>query len=300
MTLTPLVYDIRRFALDDGPGIRSTVFMKGCPLRCVWCQNPESLSPEPQIAFHENLCVTCGQCEEVCPQGAIRLNREPRIRRQTCVACGTCAAGCPAAALELLGQPHAPEELAARLLADRIYYDTSGGGVTFSGGEPTMHMDYVARVAGLLAAEGIHVGLQTSGCFDLAEFEAKLLPVLDVVWFDLKLADSGEHRRFTGLTNRLILSNFRALAASEAIRLVATVPLVPGITATRRNLTRIGSILAEAQCRSFEVRPYHPGGIAKRRMIGGATPRGVPAMPLRWKEQQRFEKILASVGTVSE
>jgi pyruvate formate lyase activating enzyme len=264
----PLVFDIRRFALDDGPGIRTTVFLKGCPLACLWCHNPESIRPEAEIVFHRQLCLGCGECATACPRGALCPEGPDRIDRRLCAACGACAEACPATALRVVGSHFPPSELLRLLLRDRSFFETSGGGVTFSGGEPALHPDYLSQVLTGLKHQGISTAIQTCGLFDYAAFRERILPLVDLIFFDLKLADPGRHRRYTGRDNAVILSNFRRLAAEARHRLRPRVPLVPGITATPENLAQIAAQLKELGFSACELLSCHSGGIAKRRALG--------------------------------
>ncbi|MCF8061164.1 MAG: glycyl-radical enzyme activating protein [Deltaproteobacteria bacterium] len=264
----PLIFDLNTFALEDGPGIRTTVFLKGCPLSCTWCQNPESMASGPEIAFHAGRCMACGACVEACPEAAVDLGYPGRIDRSRCTVCGDCVGACPTTALEMVGRFFPEEELVRRLLANRAFYETSGGGVTFSGGEPTQYAGYVGRVMEGLKAEGIHIAIQTSGMFDLREFEAGLLPWLDLIFFDIKLMDPEEHRRFTGRGNDRILENFTALSRGTGVEIVPRVPLVPGITDSRGNLDRIGRFLKGKRCGACVLLPYNPAGDSKRAALG--------------------------------
>jgi len=264
----PLIFDLNPFALDDGPGIRTTVFMKGCPLSCTWCQNPESMASGPEIAFHAGQCIACGACVEACPEGAADLGFPGRIDRSRCTVCGACVEACPTTALERVGRYYSEEELTEKLLANRAFYETSGGGVTFSGGEPTLYSGYVGRVMEGLKAEGIPIAIQTCGMFDLRDFETRLLPWLDLVFFDIKLMDFEEHQRFTGRENGRILENFTALSQETGVEIVPRVPLVPGITDTPGNLDRIERFLEGKRCAACEFLPYNPAGAAKRTALG--------------------------------
>lgn len=278
---TPLVSHIRHFSLDDGPGIRTTVFMKGCPLSCVWCHNPESIRPEGQLTFDPRACILCGRCREVCDPGAVSLaDPDRRIIPTRCDGCGRCADACPPRAIRFIGRHYRVDELVDRLLDDRVLYDTSGGGITFSGGEPTFHMGYVGEAARNLKDAGVHVALQTCGLFDMDRFRDRLLPFVDTVYFDLKLIDPEAHRRYTGRSNRRILDNFMTLMQAPAPEVVATVPLVPGITATDRNVEEIVTFLIRSRCHRFELRPYHPGGRQKRAALGLPPPPGGPDTPI--------------------
>ncbi|NOZ24735.1 MAG: glycyl-radical enzyme activating protein [Nitrospirae bacterium] len=275
----PLIFNLHHFALDDGPGIRTTVFMKGCPLSCAWCHNPESVSPEPEIAFYGHLCIGCGSCMDVCPEGAVSMRPgRDRITRERCTACGTCSNECPSTALRTVGAYYQVDTLVERLLKERIFYDTSGGGVTFSGGEPAIFMDYVGTVMKRLKAEGIHVAIQTSGMFNLQEFGRKLLPYIDLIFFDLKLIDSDMHRKFTGRGNNLILENFRYLADNSPVPVVPRIPLIPGITATGENLSGLADFLRYSGFTSATLLPYNPGAISKAAALGKALH---PTLPNR-------------------
>ncbi len=270
---SPLIFNLHRFALDDGPGIRTTVFFKGCPLACRWCHNPESLRADREVAFDRDRCIGCGECETVCPEGAIDATSPGRIRRTRCTACGVCAEVCPTLALREVGRHYPVEDLVDLLLADRLLYETSGGGVTLSGGEPTLHMDYVRKVLHGLKGRGIHITLQTCGWFDLADFRRKLLPCLDLVHYDLKLMDPRLHRRFTGRSNRRILQNLASLAATNSVPIVVRTPLVPGITDTASNLEAIQRFVSALGLPEPIRLPYNPAGTAKRIALGRRPPR---------------------------
>jgi pyruvate formate lyase activating enzyme len=275
------------------------VFLKGCPLACRWCHNPEALDARPEVAFHPRLCVADGACARACPSGAIDGAVPGRVDRARCRRCGRCAEACPSTALRLVGEPVSPEQLVARLLRDRAFYDTSGGGVTFSGGEPTLHLSYVASVARALRRERVHVLVQTCGEFELEPFRAELLPWVDLLHFDLKLADPAAHRRETGRDNARILRNFRALAAEVPSRLVARVPLVPGITATPENLSALGALVRAAGCR-HALLPWNPGAGAKRALLGAPPDPGLPSRLMRPEEERAATRWFAGVPAASE
>lgn len=273
---TPLVFDIRRFSLDDGPGIRTTVFLKGCSLACIWCHNPESMSADAEIIHNPSVCIQCGECFAVCPEGAVLIPPPSGIDRTLCTGCGKCVEVCPSTALRITGGYYPPDSLVMELLKDKGYFETSGGGVTFSGGEPCLYSEYLNEVMRLLKAHGIPVAIQTAGLFDLAEFREKILPHLDLIYFDLKLFDSWRHREYTGTGNGKIWDNFIALAGEKAVELIPRVPLVPGITADRNNLSGLAGLIRDAGCRQYELLPYHPGGIAKWRALGKPVPHCLP------------------------
>ncbi len=292
--MEPLVVLLRRFALDDGPGIRTTVFLKGCPLSCRWCHNPEAIRAGPELTFDPRACIRDGACVRACSSGAVSLAWPDRIDRRRCDLCGACARECPTCAIRVVGERVPVEALVERLLRDRAFYAASGGGVTFSGGEPTLHLAYVAAAARALKREHVHVAVQTCGEFSLDAFRRELLPWVDLVFFDLKLADPAAHRHFTGCDNARILRNFRALAAEAPARLVARIPLVPGITATPENITALGGLIREAGCSAFTLLPWNPGAIAKRALLGERTDPALPARPIGREEEQAAAWWLAA------
>ena len=291
----PLVFDIRHFALDDGPGIRTTVFLKGCPLSCIWCHNPESLSPEEEIAFYPALCINCGDCEKVCTENAAQMNHPGRIIREKCLACRVCAEKCPSTALKIVGKYYPVNELVEELMKDRIFYETSHGGITFSGGEPALHMDYLGEVMRQLKAYNIHIAIQTSGEFDIKEFREKLLPSINLIFYDIKLFDSQKHREYTGVENEKILDNFASLSDDGIVSIIPRTPLIPGITATEENLRQIADFIRSVGCASYELLPYNPGGIAKMQAMGKSTPQWPPIAMMRAEEEERWKSLIEGI-----
>lgn len=264
-----LVYDIQRFSVHDGPGIRTTVFFKGCPLRCRWCQNPESLRPRVELAFLADRCAGSGECLASCPRGALASGPE-RILRDRCDGCGQCVAACAFGALRLVGQAWTPGELADEVARDLPFFRASGGGVTLSGGEPTLQMGFICDLTRELRARGIGVGLQTCGVFAWDDF-ARLLPSLDFVFFDLKQADPEDHRRDTGADNRAIRANARKLSASGA-KVTFRMPVVPGWNDSVENLTATAAFLTELHAPRLHLLAYHAMGEAKLSRVGSPIP----------------------------
>lgn len=248
--LTARILHLQRFSTEDGPGIRTTVFFKGCPLRCAWCHNPESLIPDSQIQWLETRCIGCNTCIQTCPQGNLSRAADGslHIERGRCLACGRCVEACPANALEMLGRTITLDELLAEVLKDRSFYETSGGGVTASGGEPGLQPDFVAEFFRHLKSETISTAFDTCGLIAPTAFE-KILPYTDWLLFDLKEIDAEKHRRFTAQSNERILQNLLKIAEWMAdlphIHLWIRTPLIPGATARPDNLQGIGAFLAK-------------------------------------------------------
>ncbi|MBE0698206.1 MAG: glycyl-radical enzyme activating protein [Anaerolineaceae bacterium] len=249
MTSTGAILHIQRLSTEDGPGIRSTVFFKGCPLRCTWCHNPESISPQVEVQWMENKCIACRTCLKVCPNHALTWTDRGVARdRSLCRVCGACADRCPANAHELLGQKIEVGPLVKELVKDQSFFETSGGGVTLSGGEPTLQPLFALKLLRELRSRGISTALDTCGLC-AAETLACLAAESDLILYDLKLLDEQEHHHFTGASNQRILSNLRWLGQylldHPQKKLWIRTPLIPGATCNGVNIQAIGTWLAE-------------------------------------------------------
>jgi pyruvate formate lyase activating enzyme len=258
----PLVFDIGRGSFVDGPGMRTIVFFKGCPLRCVWCHNPESWDSREQMLFDEKKCMACGRCEKGCNFGARKS----------------------------IGAFYPVEKLVLAILKDKEFYRVSNGGVTFSGGEPLLHIDYLYKVASRLKEQHIHIAVETSGYFDWNALERKLLPCIDLFLFDLKIMDPLRHKKYTGQSNEVILSNFKMLHQRSA-NIMPRVPLIPGFTDDEENLKRVAQFLKEQGIRDCVFLPYNPGGIERYRQLGLKVPENISHSPLTLAEEKRLIEI---------
>lgn len=271
----PLILDIKGNALDDGPGIRSVVFFKGCPLSCVWCHNPESRRRTAELSFDAAVCIRedgCDRCVGVCPTGAVNVLDPALIDRTACTVCFACVDICPSGALRTMGTAWTVDEVLTHVLRDKPFYDASGGGVTFSGGEATLYPEFLGELAAYCRSEGIHTLLQTSGHFHWDVFQRAVLPHLDTIYYDLKLFDSAAHRQFCGLPNERIAQNFARLAQLSnrgEVDLLPRIPLIPELTATHRNIGAIGDFLLAHQIRRVRLLDYNPTWVDKTAQIGG-------------------------------
>lgn len=260
-----LVFDIKRDCSEDGPGIRTTVFFKGCPLSCVWCHNPEGISSKPSISFSSDRCAPaeCGgyACLEVCPSNVLRMNDENEkieINHAACTRCDKCFEVCAPKALEPVGNWWGVKELLTEVLMDKNYFQSTGGGVTLSGGEPTLQMEFLHHFLVELEKEDINVGLETCGMFHLNKFQKFILPYLDFIYFDLKLIHPEESRNYTGCSNEDILKNFLFLNTQSETPMVTRIPLIPDITAKRSNLREIAQFLKKHGVSACSLMPYNP------------------------------------------
>ena len=268
------VFDIREFSLFDGPGVRTSVFLKGCPLRCVWCHNPEGLNASPEILFSISKCIHCGSCKDVCP---LRGNDK-------CLVCGKCASACPSQARRVCGRFITPMELLNEVLKSQPVFEISNGGVTFTGGEPLMQIDFVVETAKLLHDKGVSVAVETSG-YSSAETYQKLLDVVDFIFQDVKHTDDAMHKRYTGVSNKPILANLELLKTSGKT-FVVRAPLIPTVNDSQKNLLSLAEKLLDADnLQGVELLPYHSSSGGKYSLLN-LTP------PMTFQEKTFGDEVL--------
>ena len=263
MSNSALVSNIQGYSIHDGPGIRTVVFLKGCPLRCRWCANPENLRDRVLVGFIAKLCHHCGRCAEACPRGAILPQEDKRIHRAKCDGCAKCVEACYYDALVRYGEEMTVEAVFDKVRRDKIFYESSGGGVTVSGGEPLTHPDFVSELFALCRGDGIDTCAETCGCVPQAAFE-KVLPLTDHFYFDLKLMDGEKHREYTGMDNAPILANARFLAESGADVLFRQ-PLIPGVNDGEENIRATAEFIRDLGRPELGLQliPYHRLGASK-------------------------------------
>lgn len=265
---TGIVFNIQRYSIDDGPGIRTTVFLKGCPLSCVWCSNPESQNTEPELMHRDSLCKRCYRCVATCPLGAVTVGPDGIvIDRDVCDACGECVETCPHGAMRIAGEEMTVEQVFDVVRRDADFYRDSGGGVTISGGEALLQPDFTLALLKRFREAGFHTCLDTAGAGDLEDLR-RIIPYVDLFYFDIKHLDPEMHRAMTGGSNTKILRNFEEVAAS-GVPLVVRVPVVPGFNDNISDIAAIAELVAVvAPHADVHLLPYHRYGQQKYAMLG--------------------------------
>ncbi len=305
--MTGTVFDIKKFSIHDGPGIRTTVFFKGCPLRCVWCHNPEGQEMSAEIMFFQDRCSVCGNCVSVCPNQAIVLKDAgceiTRVcpERKKCVACGACVKACPRGAREVAGRVVTSDELIREIMKDVVFYDSSGGGVTFSGGEPLLQPDFLLALLRECKEREIHTAVDTCG-FVKWETLSSIIPYADLILYDLKCMDSDMHYELTGRGNEEILENLRRLSKANC-NVIVRFPLIPGINDNDENITCMGEFVLSlrhgGRLPRVDILPYHKMGLDKYLRLGRAYSLPYVTQPkdeMVHSVQERFGKFGLEVG----
>jgi len=265
-----LLGGIQRFSTEDGPGIRTTVFFKGCPLDCKWCHNPELISGQKEILYYEQYCIKCGGCAQACPQNAIQLTAEKIvIDRETCAHCASCVENCYTGALKVAGEEIETDELIKKLVRDKNFYKETGGGVTLSGGEVTSQSDYACEIEQRVISNKIDVAIDTCGYVDYDTL-FKLGKDAKAILYDIKCIDSVRHRELTGVGNELIIENLRKLAADPAMleKVIIRMPLVHPVNDSLEYMEKTCQLLCELGMQCINLIPYHELGTGKSKSMG--------------------------------
>ncbi|MBR3271333.1 MAG: glycyl-radical enzyme activating protein [Clostridia bacterium] len=278
-----IVFDISRCAYHDGPGIRTTVFLKGCSLRCIWCHNPESFSPRPEIELLPALCIGCRRCARLCPAGVHRFTDGTHtVLQNKCTLCGACVKVCPQNALKITGREMTADEVLAVVLRDRAYYAQSGGGVTFSGGEPTVQVAFLRECLEQCKAEGLHTALETNGCITPETLET-LLPLVDLWLLDCKAPDAETLKAYTGGDFARWQTTLETLSAAQK-PIWLRLPIIPGVNDTDAHFAFAGRVIAaHPNIERYEILPYHTIGVQKWAGVGRSYT--LKELPAATKEQ---------------
>ena len=266
---TGIIFNIQRYSIHDGPGIRTTVFLKGCPLNCWWCQNPESQLSGQEMIFWGDRCIGCGACSTICPSGAIQIkNGIPITEKEKCILCGKCIEKCPAIAREIIGEKLTAEEVIKEIEKDLVFYEESGGGVTFSGGEPLGQSEFLEGLLNGCREKKIHTAVDTSG-YIFWEILNKINPKVDLFLYDLKLMDNERHKKYTGVSNEIILENLEKLSSVHN-NIFIRFPVIPGINDDYQNIKEMGEFLSSLEITQVNLLSYHYIGKDKYRRLGSA------------------------------
>jgi pyruvate formate lyase activating enzyme len=262
-----IVFNVQRYSLHDGAGIRTTVFLKGCPLVCKWCANPESQKMYPEILIRKVNCIGCGACVNACPNHALTLAEDKIVLdRSLCERCGACTQVCNSNAITMVGREVTVGELYKEIIEDKIFFDTSGGGVTFSGGEPFMQPEFLKAILMKCKENNIHTAVETCGQVS-EKVIVEILPYVDHFFYDIKIMDAQKHKEYTGVTNEIILANLATIVSHKKEVLVRT-PLIPGVNDDEENIRKMGQFLESIGIKTMQILPYHAYGVAKYEAIG--------------------------------
>ncbi|HDZ26626.1 hypothetical protein LCGC14_0656070 [marine sediment metagenome] len=263
-----IIFDIKRYAIHDGPGIRTTIFLKGCPLRCQWCQNPEGQETNPEIILHSSKCAKeCNECVSVCPQDAVSKNGNSiEIDKAKCDLCAKCEDVCVYEALEVVGREVTVQEVLAEIEKDRIFFDESGGGITFSGGEPLMHVDFLEAILKEIGKKNIHVTLDTSGYVSFEDL-GRICDKVDLFLYDLKIMDDEKHEKYTRVSNKVILENLRKLT-EQGNSVAVRIPLISGINDNNQSIHMFVDFLQGLKSvKQINLLSYHRWGCEKYKRL---------------------------------
>jgi pyruvate formate lyase activating enzyme len=289
--MTGTIFNIQRYSVNDGPGIRTTVFLKGCPLHCKWCHNPESISSDKEIILREDHCIRCGDCFSTCEQHAVHRNGSGFVtEREKCIQCGHCIDVCYTEARALVGKEQTVDDVMSEIIKDVIFYSESGGGATFSGGEPLLQHEFLISLLTACKQNNIHTAVDTSGYTSPAILEGVSNSV-DLFLYDIKTLDDTTHKNFTGVSNKLILDNLRKLTEWHN-NVIVRIPIIPGINDDLEQMRQLGKfILSLKQIHEIHLLPYHQTGIEKYRRLGLDYPMKYTIQP----KQDSLNKIVSEL-----
>ncbi len=306
-TTNALVFNIQKFCLHDGPGIRTTVFLKGCPLQCLWCCNPEGITSYNELMYVTPRCVGCKSCVSICPRAALKPSEDDKVEidRSKCNNCGMCTDVCPSEALRMSAHEMTVEEVMAEVRKDRIFYELSGGGITLSGGEPLSHPFFAVELLKQCKKEGINTALETSG-YSSPKTLKEVLHYVDYLLYDVKHTDPKKHEVFTGKSNEIILKNLEYITSIYPVaRLTARVPLIPGFNDSSEEVLSIVGFVASLGIKNVDVLPFHKLGASKYKYLGRdfkldaaktLNPKSEQLLELKELIEGKFRGIKARVG----
>ncbi len=281
-----LIFNIQRFSIHDGPGIRTVIFFKGCPLRCLWCHNPEGQAQKKELVLWKERCMGCNNCLKVCPNSAVNNPAE-------CSLCGKCVEECPAEAREIVGKDMTLEEVIEEILKDRVFYEQSKGGVTLSGGEPLLQQGFIIPLLKKIKKIGIHTAIETCG-YATNEILFKASIYTDLFLFDIKLLDEKSHKKYTGVSNKPILQNLRTLSSIQK-NIILRIPVIPGVNNNSENFDKTAELVLSLGLKEVHLLPFHPGGSEKYKRLGRAY-KFEETNTLKKEDLKNFATILEEKG----
>ncbi|MCP4364045.1 MAG: glycyl-radical enzyme activating protein [Planctomycetes bacterium] len=290
----PLVIDIKGNSRDDGPGIRSVVFLKGCQLDCAWCQNPESKKVHAELSYDKEKCVGSQECVKACPEGALTFDTTLHINREKCTLCFLCVGKCPSTALSRLGTEMSVDEIVGKVTPYKSFFENSGGGVTLSGGEPTLFMEFTSSLLRRFKEEKIHTLLETNCCFDCDKFESLILPFVDMIYADIKIINPEEHKRWCGVENDRILRNFIRLhqqSRAGGFKILPRTPLIPEVTDTDANIRDIAGFYRDNGVKVAGIEKNNPLWFDKCEKIGIDTGFSDTSLVRDFYDSEKFERV---------
>lgn len=293
---TGTIFDLKRYAIHDGPGIRTTVFLKGCLLNCPWCHNPEGKNEKPEFMWWAEKCIGCRDCQDACTKEAISFSKDSLLLdRAKCDLCSACTDSCPSEALKLIGEEITVAQVLKVVEKDRAFYDQSGGGVTLSGGEPLLQPDFAYSLLKACKGRGIHTAVDTCGHVD-SKVLMGISEHVDLFLYDLKLIDEEKHQKFTGVSNKLILENLKRLSDGGR-KTIVRFPLIPGVNDEENDIREVGAYVSSLRgVKEINILPYHKGGVEKSRRVTGSADQLYDNSPPSAEALNRVEKKLKSFG----